>query len=83
MVAQEVPTEPFASTQSCRPRARAPAKGADLMRAADLKGMSRRKRPSTTVRRAEARPAPDLVDRDFTASGPGALWVPDITYLPT
>jgi putative transposase len=56
---------------------------ARLMKAAGLKGVSRRRRPSTTVRRAEARPAPDLVDRDFTASGPDELWVADITYVPT
>ncbi|MCS4039514.1 hypothetical protein GGP42_001164 [Salinibacter ruber] len=53
------------------------------MKAAGLKGVSRRRRPSTTVRRAEARPAPDLVDRDLTASGPDELWVADITYVPT
>lgn len=56
---------------------------ARLMKAAGLKGVSRRSRPSTTVRRTEARPAPDLVDRDFTASGPDKLWVADITYVPT
>ena len=27
--------------------------------------------------------APDLVDRNFTASGPDQLWVADITYVPT
>jgi putative transposase len=53
------------------------------MKAAGLKGVSRRKWPSTTVRRAGARPAPDLVDRDFTASRPDELWVADITYVPT
>ena len=45
---------------------------ARLMRAASLQGVSRRKGPRTTVRRPEARPAPDLVDRDFTASAPPA-----------
>ena len=45
--------------------------------------MSRRKAPTTTRRGAQARPAPDLVDRDFSASGPDALWVADITYVPT
>ncbi|MEE8250922.1 MAG: hypothetical protein V3R24_04200 [Gemmatimonadales bacterium] len=29
------------------------------------------------------RPAPDLVDRDFTATQANALWVADITYVPT
>jgi putative transposase len=27
--------------------------------------------------------APDLVDRDFTASGPDELWAADTTYVPT
>ena len=31
----------------------------------------------------EARVAPDLVERDFTAQGPDELWVADITYVPT
>jgi putative transposase len=53
---------------------------ARLMRAADLAGVSRRKGTRTTIRRSDARPAPDLVDRDFTASGPDRLWVADITY---
>jgi putative transposase len=57
------------------------------MKVACLKGVSRRKRPSTTVRRAGGRPvgrpAPDLVDRDFMASRPDELWVADITYVPT
>jgi putative transposase len=55
---------------------------ARLMRAAGLEGISRR-RKGLTVRDKDARPAPDLVDRDFTASGPDQLWVADITYVPT
>ena len=39
--------------------------------------------PVTTRRDQEARPAPDLVDRKFSASGPNQLWVADITYVPT
>ena len=39
--------------------------------------------PTTTRRDKEARPAPDLVVRDFTASGPNQPWVADITYVPT
>jgi putative transposase len=31
----------------------------------------------------QARPAPDLVGRGFTAKGPNQLWVADITYVPT
>ncbi len=56
---------------------------ARLMRAAGLSGVSRRKRPHTTQRRADARPAPDLVERDFSAPASDCLWVADITYIPT
>jgi putative transposase len=57
---------------------------ARLMRGAGLAGVSRRKGTRTTTRRdAEARPAPDLVERDFTATAPDRLWVADITYIPT
>jgi putative transposase len=56
---------------------------ARLMRAMGLAGVSRRKRTTTTTRDQAARPAPDLVDRDFTAPGPDQLWVADITYIPT
>jgi putative transposase len=57
---------------------------ARLMRAAALTGASRRREGVTTTRRdKDARPAPDLVDRDFTAVGPDKLWVADITFVPT
>ena len=56
---------------------------ARLMRAAGLEGVSRRKGWKTTVRDPNARPAPDLVQRAFTAEGPDRLWVADITYIPT
>jgi len=57
---------------------------ARLMREGGLVGAShRRGGPVTTRRDKEARPAPDLVDRNFTASGPNQLWVADITYVPT
>jgi putative transposase len=56
---------------------------ARLMRAAGLAGVSRRKGTRTTIRRTDARPAPDLVERDFTAPGPDRLWVADITYVST
>ena len=56
---------------------------ARLMRAAAVQGVSRRKRIGTTTRDSAARPAPDLVQRDFTADGPDRLWVADITYVPT
>ncbi len=53
---------------------------ARLMRAAGLFGVSRRKWICTTQRRKGARPAPDLVERNFTADGPDQLYVADITY---
>lgn len=56
---------------------------ARLMRAAGLCGISRRRRCGTTQRDEGARPAPDLVERDFTAAGPDRLWVADITYIAT
>jgi putative transposase len=51
---------------------------ARLMRNAGLHGVSRRKQFRTTVRDATARPAPDLVERQFSAAGPDRLWVADI-----
>ncbi len=57
---------------------------ARLMRAAGLVGASRRRVGVTTTKRdKEARPAPDLVDRNFTATAPNQLWVTDITLVPT
>jgi putative transposase len=35
------------------------------------------------VRDERARPAPDLVNREFHAERPNQLWVADITYIPT
>jgi putative transposase len=55
---------------------------ARLMRAAGLAGVSRRRFVTTTVRDG-ARPAPDLVERTFTADRLNVLWVADITYVPT
>jgi putative transposase len=56
---------------------------ARLMREAGLRGVSRRKRPATTVRSPVGAPVPDLIERDFTTSRPNELWVADITYVPT
>ena len=56
---------------------------ARLMKAAHLQGVHRRKFTVTTRRDRSARPAPDLVDRRFSAKGPNVLWVADITYVPT
>ena len=46
-------------------------------------GVTRRKFCRTTRRDDRARPAPDLLERDFTASAPNRRWVADITYVPT
>lgn len=76
-----------------RPRVHAELRGEELvvaakrvgrlMREAGLQGASRRRRFRTTVRRKEARPAPDLVQRNFVVDKPDELWVADITYVPT
>ena len=46
---------------------------ARVMRQAGLAGVSRRKGPRTTRRDAQARPAPDLVEREFHADAPDRL----------
>lgn len=56
---------------------------ARLLRELGLAGVSRRKGTRTTRRDRDARPAPDLVERDFSASQPDQLWVADVTYVPT
>ena len=56
---------------------------ARLMRQARIQGIHRRRRISTTKRNPAQAAAPDLVCRQFTASGPDLIWVADITYVPT
>ena len=57
---------------------------ARLMRELGIKGVTRRRfNTGTTKRDAKAKPAPDLVNRNFSAKGPNQLWVADITYVPT
>jgi putative transposase len=53
-----------------------------LMRAAGIQGAKRRGWPwRTTVPDPEAHRRPDLVERDFTAERPNALWLADLSYL--
>jgi putative transposase len=57
---------------------------ARLMRAAGVAGVSRRRSaPVTTRQTRDHHPASDLVRRNFMAERPNALWVADITFLPT
>ncbi len=56
---------------------------ARLMRAAGLQGVTRRPWVTTTRRDPQARPAADLVERDFSAAGPDQRWVADLTYIRT
>jgi transposase InsO family protein len=48
-----------------------------------LVGVTRRRAPTTTTRAPCAPKGPDLVQREFVADRPDALWVADITYVPT
>ena len=55
-----------------------------LMRVLGLQGVSRRRGfVVTTKRNPSDRPAPDLVQRCFTAADINQLWVADMTYIPT
>ena len=57
---------------------------ARLMRAMEIEGISRRRRKVfTTIADPDAVRAPDLVNRNFRADRPDALWVTDLTYVPT
>ncbi|MGW4201016.1 IS3 family transposase [Streptomyces sp. NPDC004726] len=56
---------------------------ARVMRERGIRGVTRRRRRSLTRPDAKAKPAPDLIGRDFHAGRPGARLVGDITCLPT
>jgi transposase InsO family protein len=52
------------------------------MRSHGIRGAKRRGKPwRTTIGDPAAARRPDLVQRDFTASGPDELWCADLTYL--
>jgi putative transposase len=54
-----------------------------LMRAMGLQGAVRGRPFTTTIPDDAAMRPRDLVDRDFSASRPNALWVADLTYVAT
>ncbi len=57
---------------------------ARLMKLAGLRSKTRRKFRVKTTNSKHGHPiAPDLLQQDFTASGPNLVWVSDITYIPT
>jgi putative transposase len=60
-----------------------PKRVARLMRQAGLKGVQKRRFRGTTRSGKPERFAPDLVQRCFTADRPNALWLADVTYVPT
>jgi len=53
------------------------------MRELGIRGVKRGRRIITTRRDDRAARSPDLVKRNFTATGPNQLWVTDLTYVPT
>ncbi|WP_398862946.1 DDE-type integrase/transposase/recombinase [Streptomyces sp. C11-1] len=58
-------------------------RAARLMREHGIPGVTRHRRRSLTRPDKKARPAPDLIGRDFHAETPGTKLVGDITALPT
>lgn len=56
---------------------------ARLMRELGIEGVSRRRRRRTTIPDQSRPPAPDLIGRDFRATGPDQKWFADLTYVPT
>lgn len=54
-----------------------------LMRRAGLKGVQKRRFRCTTRTGVRERWAPDLVERNFAAARPNALWLADVTYCRT
>ncbi len=54
-----------------------------IMATLGLQGACGRRKLRTTVRDPHAAPAPDLVQRHFTSAELDALWIGDVTYIPT
>jgi transposase InsO family protein len=54
-----------------------------LMRKAGLQGVQKRRFWGTTRSGPEKPEVPDLVERNFTADRPNALWLADVTYIAT
>jgi putative transposase len=56
---------------------------ARLMREAGLTASRKRRRVVTTRRDTSHPVAPNILERDFTATEPNTKWVGDVTYIPT
>jgi putative transposase len=56
---------------------------ARLMKTREIRGRTAKRFVRTTDSRHDLPVAPNVLDRDFTPSGPNAAWGADITYLPT
>ena len=54
-----------------------------LMRQAQLRTRRRRQRPRTTQSNHQLPIAPNVLQRDFTATAPNQKWLADITYIAT
>jgi putative transposase len=56
---------------------------ARLMRQHGIQAKQGRRRRLTTIKRAGDPVAPNLLDRQFTATAPNQKWLADITFIPT
>lgn len=56
---------------------------ARLMRKMEIQGVTRKRKVFTTRQDPDAIRAIDLVKRNFVTARPNALWVTDLTYVPT
>jgi transposase InsO family protein len=54
-----------------------------LMAELGIAGKCGRRKVRTTIRDPKAKPAADLVERDFVRDRPDQLWLGDLTYIPT